>query len=229
MDPNPDDPRALYRRVLDDIRAQIRDGRLTRGMRLPSAKELTAHYGVAQMTVQRALQELKHDGLIFSVQGKGTYVHPGATFRLEQAADTTREPVVIDDELKYYAYRDRLIQRIDAGILDIELAAEQGGRKGEAQAKREFFDQLAAMVPDINDLVRYERSYPDREVLAKHEILRLRPYPGNLAQDGIDGKRMTEEQIDAYYAEQEAAEAGKQPQGKPDGATRKTKSKQQSG
>lgn len=36
---------------------------------------MTAHYGVAHMTVQRALQELKHDGLIFSVQGKGTYVH----------------------------------------------------------------------------------------------------------------------------------------------------------
>jgi hypothetical protein len=29
------------------------------------------------------------------------------------------------------------------------------------------------MVPEINDLVRYERSYPDREQLAKREILRL--------------------------------------------------------
>ena len=219
MDPNPDDPRALYQRVLDDIRTQIADGRLKRGSRLPSAKEMTAHYGVAHMTVQRALQELKHDGLIFSVQGKGTYVHPGARFRTEQAGEA-REPALIDSELMYYAYRDRVIDRIEAWMLDIHLAAERDDLEAEAVAKRAFFDQLAAMVPEINDLVGYERSYPDREELAKHEIIRLRPYPGNYARDRMEGTVKTPEQIDAYYAELAAAEKAKNPKPKRSRTTR---------
>lgn len=213
MDPNPDDPRALYQRVLDDIRAQIADGRLRRGTRLPSAKEMTAHYGVAHMTVQRALQELKHDGLIFSVQGKGTYVHPGARFRIDEAADA-REPVLIDSELVYYAYRDRIIDQIEAWMLDVHLAAEREDLEAEAVAKRAFFDKLAGMVPEINDLVRYERAYPDREELAKHEIIRLRAYPGNYARDKLEGTVKTPEQIDAYNAELAAAEAAKNPKPK---------------
>jgi DNA-binding transcriptional regulator YhcF (GntR family) len=206
MDPNPDDSRALYQRVLDDIRAQIDDRRLKPGMRMPSAKELTAHYGVAHMTVQRALQELKHEGLIFSIQGKGTYVHPRAKFHNEPPAEA-REPLVIDRELTYYVHRERVIDRIEAYLLDIQLAEEQGDRPAEAQARRVFFEQLAAMVPEIIDLANYEKSYPDRDKLAKHDLLYMRVYPGNLAQDRIDGTMMTTEQIDAYYGEQAATEA----------------------
>lgn len=171
---------------------------------------MTAHYGVVHMTVQRAVQELKHDGLIFSVQGKGTYVHPGVRFRPEQVGEA-REPALIDSELLYYAYRGRVIDWIEAWMLDVHLAAEREDLEAEAVAKWAFFDQLALVVSEINDLVRYERSYPDREELVKHEIIRLRPYPGNYARDRMEGTVKTPEQIDAYYAELAAAEKAENP------------------
>jgi hypothetical protein len=45
-------------------------------------------YGVASMTAQRALRELQHLGLTYAVVGKGTFVHPLATQRI----DTDRRP-----------------------------------------------------------------------------------------------------------------------------------------
>ncbi|HEU5429165.1 MAG TPA: hypothetical protein VFU74_19955 [Actinocrinis sp.] len=70
--------------------------------------------------------------------------------------------MLIDSELMYYAYRDRIIDQIEAWMLDVHLAAEREDLEAEALAKRAFFDKLAGMVPEINDLVRYERAYPDR-------------------------------------------------------------------
>ncbi|MFE9697896.1 GntR family transcriptional regulator [Streptomyces sp. NPDC006270] len=40
----------------------------------PSQKELTEAYGFARATIQRALRELKDEGLIVSRKGSGVYV-----------------------------------------------------------------------------------------------------------------------------------------------------------
>jgi DNA-binding transcriptional regulator YhcF (GntR family) len=39
------DPRPLFTRVVGDIVARIRDGRLRPGQRVPSTRELADHYG----------------------------------------------------------------------------------------------------------------------------------------------------------------------------------------
>ncbi|MCE0446793.1 winged helix-turn-helix domain-containing protein [Streptomyces tricolor] len=55
-----------YQRIVQDVRDDIRSGRLTAGAKLPSTRELSDEYGVAPGTVQRALAELRTAGLIYS-------------------------------------------------------------------------------------------------------------------------------------------------------------------
>ncbi|MGW6875848.1 GntR family transcriptional regulator [Streptomyces xanthophaeus] len=75
-----------YQRIVQDVRDKIRAGRLTAGTKLPSTRELAEEYGVAAGTVQRALTELRTAGLIYSHQGRGSYITDTAT---ETSEDST--------------------------------------------------------------------------------------------------------------------------------------------
>ena len=91
MDHDPDDKRALFQQVVDDILDQIRDGRLNPNDPLPSARKMADLYDVASMTAQRALRELQNRRITYSVAGKGTFVHPDAFDLLRGGA--LRDPI----------------------------------------------------------------------------------------------------------------------------------------
>ncbi|MFD5881972.1 MULTISPECIES: GntR family transcriptional regulator [Streptomyces] len=63
-----------YQRIAQDYSEKIRQGRLAAGTKLPGIRELSEEYGVAAGTVQRALTELRNAGLIYSHQGRGSFV-----------------------------------------------------------------------------------------------------------------------------------------------------------
>jgi GntR family transcriptional regulator len=71
---DPAGPELVYVLVADDIAAKITSGKLSPGARLPSEIDLAAQYGVARMTISRAIRELRERGLVRTVIGKGTYV-----------------------------------------------------------------------------------------------------------------------------------------------------------
>ncbi|CAB3808423.1 hypothetical protein LMG28688_06762 [Paraburkholderia caffeinitolerans] len=60
--------------VSDAIIRHIESGALREGDRLPSEGELAANHGVSVGTVQKALMQLVHSGLITREQGRGTFV-----------------------------------------------------------------------------------------------------------------------------------------------------------
>jgi GntR family transcriptional regulator len=62
--------------VRDALRAQLRDliAASRPGNRLPSERELTARWGVARMTLRRAVDDLVAEGLVERRHGSGTYV-----------------------------------------------------------------------------------------------------------------------------------------------------------
>lgn len=66
--------RPPYRQVADLLRAQVNNGRYSPGDRLPSEAELSAHFGVARMTVRSAIQELRLSGLVSAEHGRGVFV-----------------------------------------------------------------------------------------------------------------------------------------------------------
>lgn len=68
------DPRPPYVQVAEDLRIAIESGQFQPGARLPSGRDMAKQYGVALMTLQRALNTLIAEGLIVSYQGRGVWV-----------------------------------------------------------------------------------------------------------------------------------------------------------
>lgn len=63
-----------YRQLADELRHNIESGVYAKGRKMPTEAELQAEHGVSRHTVREALQQLLSDGLIYRVQGSGTYV-----------------------------------------------------------------------------------------------------------------------------------------------------------
>lgn len=79
-------PRGLTREVVDRIAADIRQGRLEPGARLPTEQEMIASLGVSRTVVREAIAALRAQGLVTTRQGVGAFVTDGALrppFRLE--------------------------------------------------------------------------------------------------------------------------------------------------
>lgn len=72
LDPN--DPRPPFQQVVSVMKAAILTRKYEPGERLPSFGELAKHFGVAPMTVQKAVGVLRDEGLIVTRQGRGSFV-----------------------------------------------------------------------------------------------------------------------------------------------------------
>lgn len=66
--------RMLYRQVKDFILSQIQKGIYLPGEVIPAERELAERLGVSRYTVRRAIQELVDEGVLYRVQGNGTFV-----------------------------------------------------------------------------------------------------------------------------------------------------------
>ena len=62
--------------VAADIESDIDAGTYAPDTRLPSEAELSQQYGVARVTVRRAIEQLRERGKVVTVHGRGTYVRP---------------------------------------------------------------------------------------------------------------------------------------------------------
>lgn len=65
---------ALWRQIERQLAAQIGDGTLAPGGRLPTEAEMAARFAVNRHTIRRALEELQRSGLIRVEQGRGSFV-----------------------------------------------------------------------------------------------------------------------------------------------------------
>ncbi|MBY0337302.1 MAG: winged helix-turn-helix domain-containing protein, partial [Acetobacteraceae bacterium] len=104
-----------YRVIADGLAADIAEGRLRPGERLPPQRDFAFRRGIAPSTAARAYAELRRRGLVAGEVGRGTYVRlEGAT-----AGSGFGEPR-------------------DGGLIDLELVVpvlpEQGAMLGAALA-----------------------------------------------------------------------------------------------
>ncbi|WMY10325.1 histidine utilization repressor [Paraburkholderia phenoliruptrix] len=108
-------PAARYEQVKDHIRGIIESGARQAGDRLPSELDLVATLGVSRMTVNRALRELSHEGLVTRVSGVGTFVAQA------RPQSTLLMIAHIGDEIRSrgheYSYRTVLLQRETASVV----------------------------------------------------------------------------------------------------------------
>jgi len=64
----------LYLRIRGEVLRRIKEGVYRPGAMLPGGERLAGEFGVAPMTVRRALDSLQDEGYIVRRQGKGTFV-----------------------------------------------------------------------------------------------------------------------------------------------------------
>jgi GntR family transcriptional regulator len=122
------DPRPPYLLAADALRQEITSGRLKPGDRLPSSRELKERLGIANATVHSALRVLRDEGLIYSVQGRGSYVR-------DQAAD--QAPGIGQEATPADSPSDDL-RKLHALMLDMnEQIRELNERVTELEAKQQ--------------------------------------------------------------------------------------------
>ena len=81
-------PRNLTRRLAERLSAEILDGTLAPGARLPTEPEMMTALGVSRTVVREAVAALRAEGLVVTRQGVGAFV----------ASDVQRRPFRIDPD-----------------------------------------------------------------------------------------------------------------------------------
>jgi GntR family transcriptional regulator len=74
MTPELDRTRPVWRQVAAAITSRIAEGEYPLGARVPSVVELSAEFGIATSTAQKALAHLKSEGLVRAEVGLGSFV-----------------------------------------------------------------------------------------------------------------------------------------------------------
>ncbi len=91
------------RALVESLRDDIRSGRLSPGMRLPTQRDLAAATGVAVGTIARAYGDANSEGLIKSSVGRGSYVARRSDAFL-QATGAESESKILDFRVDYPIY-----------------------------------------------------------------------------------------------------------------------------
>jgi DNA-binding transcriptional regulator YhcF (GntR family) len=73
-----------FEQLRSQIAAQVADGALVRGTRLPTVRQLATELGLAANTVARSYRELEADGVLVTQGRRGTFVHTDARPEQEQ-------------------------------------------------------------------------------------------------------------------------------------------------
>lgn len=70
------DSRPIYLQVKESLYHLMLSGALEQGDQLPSVRNLASDLAINPNTIARAYDLMEKDGLIYTVQGKGTFVAP---------------------------------------------------------------------------------------------------------------------------------------------------------
>ena len=117
----------LYLKMVESLEVTIRDTMVAHE-RLPSERELSETFKVSRITVRQALKELEARGLIYKLQGKGTFVSSienvktdlasaySFTDQMRQLGKTPKTTILSFEKVKVTPYL--------ATYLDMEVGSE---------------------------------------------------------------------------------------------------------
>ena len=140
----------IYMKIQSYIKSQIASGLWTEDMLIPTEAELSKEFACSRITVTTALRELVKDGVIYRIQGKGTYVARQASEHgLYDRVDLTRLAVSLEATARPGSHKcvDRRIIKPDQEVaqvlgLDKEQQVIALDRMKYIEAKSCFFETL---------------------------------------------------------------------------------------
>jgi GntR family transcriptional regulator len=146
-------PVPLYYQLKQVLKEQIQAGHLEPHTAIPSEPELVSRYHVSRATVRQALTELVHEGLLYRLHGKGTFVSEP---RVQQ--QTLSELTSFTEEMQ------RRNKRPGGMLIISELV------RGSDEVRSKL------QLTDTEQAIRLERLRTADGILVAHEIVYL-PYP----------------------------------------------------
>ena len=185
---DPADKRQPNVKVAASIRAAILNGELEPGQRLPSGSELAEFFGVANMTVQKAIRTLADEGFVRTKSGSGVYVRDQASLPTsEEAEHPLAGAVAFLHEMGYLKNLPRagwLLLGIPAvesvaehsfrvGIIGMMLAASEGADTGHTAALAIFHDAHETRIGDVPSVGRAYVTTAAPEAVTTHQMAGL--------------------------------------------------------
>lgn len=82
---NHESDKPMYEQIKEAVKQKIYHNELENHQMLPSVRQLAAQLNVSAITTKRAYIELEHEGFVYTISGKGTYV------KLENAEDLKKQ------------------------------------------------------------------------------------------------------------------------------------------
>ena len=152
--PTPTLKQRKYERILDHLYAEIFSGRVAPGDALPTEAELSESLGSSRGTIRHALDKLEQDGVIYRVQGRGTFVsteqkrqsrqqldvfaliapelregfYPSLVHGFEQTSATIRHQVLVASSCNETSRQgDLILQMIDRCVGGVALVPTTSG------------------------------------------------------------------------------------------------------
>ncbi|MEA4883268.1 MAG: GntR family transcriptional regulator [Clostridia bacterium] len=104
----------LYYQLKEEIKEKIDSGEWPPHACIASVRELCATYDISTTTAKQALAELVHEGRLYSVQRKGTFV------AAPQCPMEYRETTYITDEMRLATRMRALGHRFAAEVLSVD-------------------------------------------------------------------------------------------------------------
>jgi GntR family transcriptional regulator len=142
---NPGDPEHPYRQIAASLRLRIETGEWAAGERLPSIPALAGGYEVAKQTVQRAVDQLRVEGVLITKPGLGIFVR-GTRRRLNRLARGRYGP--------RRGYHADLAARYRQELIEI------GHRPAPAEVAHEFGVAVGTLLLVRRHLVRTDDGQP---------------------------------------------------------------------
>lgn len=139
------DKKLKYTELVEDLRTEIKTGKIRPGQKIPSENELSASYGVSRQTVRKAIEILTDEGYVYAEHGRGTFVS-----ELLLHSTKSNNIAVVTTYLSDYIF-PRVIQGID------EVMTEHGYsiilKRTNNSRTREAENLEALIKKDIDGLI----------------------------------------------------------------------------
>ena len=89
---NRESPIPLYYQLKEIIKRRIKSGELLPNDILEPEEEMCKKYNISRNTVRKAISELEHEGLVYKIQGRGTFIKsPKISHRFVTVVSFTEE------------------------------------------------------------------------------------------------------------------------------------------
>ena len=127
-----DDPRPIFKQVVDAVSLAIARGDMVEGDKLPSVRALAMQLTVNPNTIAKAYAELTAQGLVDACQGLGLFISaPKQLLSREERSKRLRQAIqrLVNDVVHLHYSDEEIIRMLTAELSRIRSIPKAGGQE----------------------------------------------------------------------------------------------------